>query len=232
MIRIFIGYDKNESTAFHVLAHSLYRQSSMPLSITPVHRDNLRGIFTRERGGLESTDFSISRFLVPYLCGYEGWAIFMDCDMIVRDDIAKLWAWRDERYAVMCVHHRHVPVEETKFLNQPQTRYDKKNWSSVMLFNNDRCTALTPEYVNRTSGLDLHQFRWLWTLEDIGHLPHHWNHLVDVDAHQEASLVHYTKGGPWFKGYENCDFHHDWFKEKSLMLHSAETLDEKLKMIE
>lgn len=228
MINIFIGYDKAESSAFYVLSHSLHRQSSMPVSITPLNRDNLRGIFTRERGELESTDFSISRFLVPFLSHYEGWSVFMDCDMVCRDDIARLWAWRDDKYAVMCVHHNHIPLEETKFLNQPQTKYSKKNWSSVMLFNNAKCKALTTEYVNTASGLELHQFKWT---EDVGQIPNHWNHLVDVDKHKDASLVHYTKGGPWFKEYANCDFHHDWHKEKALMLYNAETLDEKLKVI-
>lgn len=228
MIKIFIGFDKLESSAFYVLSHSLHRQSSMPVSIAPLNRDNLKGIFTRERGKLESTDFSISRFLVPYLSHYEGWSIFMDCDMVCRDDIAKLWAWRDDKYSVMCVHHNYVPIEETKFLNQVQTKYSKKNWSSVMLFNNAKCKALTPEYVNRAEGLELHQFKWT---DDVGYIPNHWNHLVDVDVHKDASLVHYTNGGPWFKDYASCPYHQDWFKEKSLMLYNAETLDEKLKLI-
>lgn len=232
MIHIFIGYDTDESVAFYVLSHSLHRQSTMPVSISPINRDNLRGIFTRKRGELESTDFSISRFLVPWLSGYEGWSIFMDCDMVCRDDIARLWAWRDDRYAVMCVHHDHVPVQTTKFLNQPQTRYGKKNWSSVMLFNNAKCRSLTPEYVNTATGLQLHQFTWLGSDEEIGYLPAHWNHLADVqDPAAYPSLVHYTLGGPWFQSYANCDFHLDWHTEKSRMLHSAESLDDKLKII-
>lgn len=228
MINIFIGYDKQESSAFYVLSHSLHRQSSMPISISPVNRDNLKGIFTRERGEYDSTDFSISRFLVPYLSHFEGWSIFMDCDIVCRDDIAKLWAWRDDKFAVMCVHHHYVPIEETKFLNQPQTKYSKKNWSSVMLFNNAKCKALTPEYVNKADGLDLHQFKWA---EDVGYIPNHWNHLVDVDRYKNASLVHYTKGGPWFKEYAMCDYHQDWQKEKALMLYTAESMDDKLKVV-
>ena len=230
MIRIFIGYDQVESAAFYVLAHSLHRRSSMPISICPLNRDTLRGIFTRAHGELESTDFSISRFLVPWLSGYAGWSIFMDCDMVCRDDVAKLWAWRDDRYAVQCVQHEHIPMETTKFLNRPQTRYGKKNWSSVMLFNNARCQPLTPGYVNTAPGLHLHQFVWLKP-DEVGHLPNHWNHLVDVDAHQDASLVHYTQGGPWFREYADCDFHQDWHAEKSLMLSCAESIDDKLKVV-
>lgn len=230
MIRWMIGYDKDESITAYVLAHSLQTRSSMPMSITFINRDSLKGIFTRERGELDSTDFSISRFLVPYLCQYEGYAVFSDCDMVVKDDPAKLWAWRDEKFALMCVHHNHVPIEETKFLHRTQSKYSKKNWSSVMLFNNRKCRTLTPEYINMTSGLELHQFKWI-SEDQIGYLPNQWNHLVDVDKHKDASLIHYTKGGPWFKEYANCDFHQDWHKEKSQMLYTAESIDDKLKLI-
>ena len=231
MIRWMIGYDKDEAITAYVLAHSLQTRSSMPISITFINRDNLKGIFTRERGELESTDFSISRFLVPYLCGFEGHAIFSDCDMVVRDDPAKLWAWRDERFAIQVVKHNHQPTETTKFLNHAQTKYDRKNWSSVMLFNNEKCNCLTPEYVNTASGLDLHRFKFLAD-EEIGDLPKHWNLLVDYDKHdKDACLVHYTKGGPWFKEYANCDYHQDWHILKSQMLYSAETIDDKLKLI-
>ncbi len=217
MIRIFIGYDNRESGAFYTLASSIQRHSSMPVSITPVSLKNLEGIMTRERHPLQTNDFSFSRFLVPWMCNYEGWSVFMDCDIIARDDIAKLWAWRDDRFSVQCVHHTHVPEESVKYLNQPQSRYQRKNWSSVVLFNNARCKALTPEYVNTADGLELHQFRWLED-EEIGYLPKMWNHLVDYDVHnQNAKLVHYTKGGPYFKNYRGCDYHQDWWKEHTLM---------------
>jgi len=229
MIKWFIGYDKNEAVTAYVLAHSLQTRSSMPISITFINLDNLKGIFTRERGELESTDFSISRFLVPYLCNYEGHAVFSDCDMVVLDDPAKLWAWRDEK-ALRVVKHNHQPSESTKFLNQPQTKYERKNWSSVMLFNNEKCKSLTLDYVNTASGLDLHRFKWLKD-EDIGEIPKQWNLLVDYDKHFNASLIHYTNGGPWFKEYANCDFHQEWSREKSMMLYSLESLDDKLKVV-
>ena len=220
MINWFIGYDKYESEAAYVLAHSIQRRSSIPPAFIFLNRETLRGIFTRERSSLESTDFSLSRFLVPYLCKFEGFAIFSDCDMVVRDDLAKLWAWRDEKYAVRCVKHTHIPKEETKFLGQTQTKYEKKNWSSVMLFNNAKCKALTREYVNTASGLDLHQFKWLDSEELIGDLPAQWNHLVGYDKFDpDVCLVHYTKGGPYFKEYANCDYHTDWWTEQALMSH-------------
>lgn len=212
MIRVFIGYDTREPVAFNVCAHSIVQRASQPVSITPVMLSQLANVLTRPLNALQSTQFAFSRFLVPYLCNYEGWAIFIDGDMIVRRDIADLWRLRDERYAVQVVKHAHVPKETIKFLGATQTRYEKKNWSSVMLLNNARATALTPEYVNTASGLELHQFKWLHSEEDIGALPHTWNHLVGFDAeNQHAALVHYTTGGPYFEEYRNCEHAAEWF---------------------
>jgi hypothetical protein len=222
MINIFIGYDGREATAFNVLAHSIHRRASIPVTIAPLMLSQLQGVFHRERHPLQSTDFSFSRVLAPYLSDYAGWSIFMDCDMLVLDDIAKLWALRDDRYAVMVVKHDHVPTEERKFLNEPQTRYDKKNWSSVMLFNNARCRALTPEFVNTASGLELHQFKWLGDDQLIGALPPQWNHLVAYDPpRQGMSLVHYTLGGPYFDAYRDCEYAQEWFAERDAMLHAG-----------
>src|SRR5262249_32231571 len=104
----------------------------------------LAGLLTRPRHPLQSTHVSFCRFLLPHLSGHEGWSLFMDCDMLMRDDVAKLWDLRDERFAVQVVKHDHRPSEKTKFLGEKQTAYDKKNWSSVMLFNNAKCKRLTP----------------------------------------------------------------------------------------
>jgi hypothetical protein len=218
-IRVFIGYDSREAVAFDVLAHSIQRNASHPVSITPVRLEQLEGIFRRERNPLQSTEFSFSRFLTPYLCDYRGWAIFMDCDMLVRDDIANLWKLRDERYAVQVVKHQHVPKEETKFLGAVQTKYEKKNWSSVMLLNCAKCTALTPDYVNSASGLELHQFKWLANDQLIGELPDRWNHLVGFDPPRaDASLVHFTIGGPYFDEYKDCEYSREWFAERDAMV--------------
>ena len=219
MIRIFIGYDTREAAAFSVLAHSIHARATEPVAIAPVKLSELAGVYRREWNPLQSTQFSFSRFLTPFLCGFEGWAIFMDCDMLVLVDIAKLWRLRDERYAVQVVKHVHVPKEETKFLGAVQTKYEKKNWSSVMLMNCARCTALTPDYVNRASGLELHQFKWLEGDHLIGEIPHAWNHLVGYDApRRDASLVHYTIGGPYFDAYRDCEYAKEWFAERDAML--------------
>jgi hypothetical protein len=219
MIRIFIGFDARETAAWHVLTHSIMARASEPVSFTPLALDNLKPVFNRERNPLQSTDFAFSRFLTPYLSGYEGWSIFMDCDMLVLDDIARLYALRDERYAVMCVKHDHQPKETIKFLGATQTSYEKKNWSSVMLFNNAKCRALTPDYVNTASGLELHQFKWLGDDAQIGELPRRWNHLVGYYSEDAAAAnVHYTLGGPYFDDYRDCEHADAWRTEREAML--------------
>ena len=220
MIRIFIGFDERETAAWHVLCHSILARATMPVSFVPLSLKNLGGLMWRAHNPLQSTAFSFSRFLTPYLSGYEGWSMFMDCDMLLQRDIAEFWALRDERYAVMCVKHDHVPVETTKFLGAPQTAYGKKNWSSVMLFNNARCRALTPDYVNTASGLELHQFKWLASDDEIGEIPSAWNHLVGYDAPRaDAANVHFTIGGPYFDKYADCEFSDEWREERERMLH-------------
>ena len=221
MIRVFIGFDPRESVAFHVLSQSIHARASQPVSIAPIMLSQLHGLMTRARDPLQSTDFSFSRFLTPFLCDYQGWAVFMDCDMLVLDDIEKLWGLRDENYAVQVVKHDHIPKEDTKFLGSAQTRYEKKNWSSVMLLNCAKCKMLTPDYVNTASGLDLHRFHWLDGDHLIGDIPHSWNHLVAYDPSKpttEISNLHFTSGGPYFNEYHNTEYADEWVNEKDQML--------------
>lgn len=203
-IPVFIGVDPRERAATNVLIDSLVQNSSQTLAITPMLTPILEknGLYWRNKDPKQSTAFSFTRFLVPRLMGYQGWAIFMDCDILVRGDIADLWSLRDETFAVQCVKQEHVPAETRKFLGEPQSAYPKKNWSSVMLLNCSRCTALTPEYVNNASGLELHRFHWLAGEHEIGPLPEGWNHLVAVQdsaLSEGAPLLHWTLGGPWFR---------------------------------
>ena len=142
---------------------------------------------------------------------YQGWALFMDCDMLMIEDISKLWRLRDDRYAVQVCKHDYTPKNSTKFLNQVQTVYPKKNWSSFMLMNCKKCATLTPDYVNKASGLELHQFKWLESEDLIGDLPLEWNWLADEYNYKpDVCNIHYTEGGPYFKNYENCDYSSEW----------------------
>ena len=218
--RIYIGFDSKEVVAYHVLCQSILEKSSIPVCFTPVALHQLKGDFTRARHNLQSTEFSFSRFLVPYLSEYRGWSLFIDCDMLVRADIAELWALRDDRYAAMCVKHEYTPKTETKFLGNVQTKYDKKNWSSVLLFNNEKCRRLDPDYVNNASGLELHQFKWLESDQRLGELPTAWNWLVrEYDYRPDAKLVHFTDGGPYFDEHRQDDYAEEWFATRDRLLH-------------
>lgn len=213
--RVFIGFDPVETVAWHTFNHSIQARSTTPVSVTPIMLSQL-SMFNRERTALQSNAFSFSRWLVPYLCNYQGWAIWADCDMLCLDDINKLWELRDDRYAVMCVKHDHKPKETVKYLGNVQTQYEKKNWSSVMLFNCGKCTALSKGYVNSASGLELHQFKWLDNDELIGELPHRWNILVGYDdlmKYPNPGIYHYTSGGPYFDEYKDCDGAESWLEE-------------------
>jgi hypothetical protein len=233
-LNIFVGYDSKEPAAYHVLSHSILTRASVPVSITPLRQDTLRaaGIYTRERGPTESTEFSLTRFLVPYLSGYQGYSVFMDSDMLCRVDIAELYAWIAMHFtpvyngkklpyrtkAVLCCPHDYTPSESTKFLGNVQTVYPRKNWSSFIVFANEECTVLSPEYVNTATGLELHRFQWLKD-EQIGALPLEWNHLVgEYQPNPDAKVLHFTLGCPCHPGYEHCDHAEEWFAERDAAL--------------
>jgi lipopolysaccharide biosynthesis glycosyltransferase len=218
LLRVLIGYDPNETVAAHVLAHSIHSRASSPVFISQIRLNQVP--MWREREALQSTEFSFSRFLVPYMCNYEGYAVFADCDMLCVHDINMLLAYASDRYAVCVAKHEYTPKETEKFLGQVQTPYQRKNWSSVILFNNKACRSLTPQYVNQASGLDLHQFKWLPD-EMIGSLPLEWNYLVgEENQAKDPKLIHWTKGGPWFPAYADADFSEMWRSELAQMTSS------------
>lgn len=221
-LQIFIGYDSREPIAYHVLAHSIISRASAPVSITPLVQGSLRkdGLYWRERNYLESTEFSFSRFLVPYLSNeYEGISIFMDCDMLCLGDIYEI-AFVNS--GVACCKHEYVPRESTKFLGAKQVAYPRKNWSSFMVFDNKFCKTLTVDYVNRASGLDLHRFVWISDAK-VKSIPLEWNWLVgEYEPNPNAKILHYTNGGPWFDEYKNCDHADLWFAERDAMMRCAQ----------
>jgi hypothetical protein len=228
MRSVWIGYDPREADAFAVARASLRRHASEPMLVMAISLPQLReaGLYTRptsHRGGRlwddiseapMATEFAISRFLTPHLAG-SGLALFMDCDMLVRKDIAKLFALADPCKAVMCVKHVHVPDERTKMDGQLQTFYRRKNWSSVALFNCDHPAnrALTVEMINTVPGRDLHAFCWLRD-EEIGELPLEWNWLADVSPPiADPAIVHHTLGVPSMPGYKDAPYADEWRTE-------------------
>lgn len=216
-INIFVGFDHRETVAYHVLCNSIMRHASCPVAFTPVIQSQLRsmGLYTRERGKFETTEFSLTRFLVPYLSNYEGISIFMDSDMLCQADITDLLIYplAHPSKAVHVVQHDYTPKTMLKMDHQPQTMYPRKNWSSLMVFNNSECRMLTPDYVNTATGLELHRFHWLKD-EQIGSLPLEFNWLVsEYSPTDKAKLLHYTLGGPWFEQHRDCDHADLWNQE-------------------
>ena len=227
-LKIFIGFDPVEAVAYHTLVHSITEQASVPVAITPVNLRNLRSVYKRPRDPKQSNEFSFTRFLVPYLCDFEGWALFMDCDMMLRTDIAALFSLADESKALMCVKHDYTPKYRTKYLGNVQYTYPRKNWSSVVLWNcgHPANKILNPHYVNNAPALELHRFTHLQD-EVIGELPLGWNWLVgdyvlDGYPKEEIYNVHWTNFGPWLDGYEDTDFADEWFYWKSLMTQAVQ----------
>jgi lipopolysaccharide biosynthesis glycosyltransferase len=221
---VYVGYDRREDAAYQVCRHSLSRNTSVPLDIRPLIQDELRakGLYTRGVDPLASTDFTYTRFFVPYLAGYRGWAIFCDCDFLWLSNISDLLALADERYAAMCVHHDHRPTEKSKMDGQQQTLYPRKNWSSMILFNcgHPANQALTPDLANTETGKYLHRFGWL---DDslIGELPQTWNWLEgwnEIPENGTPSAIHYTRGGPWFEDWKDVDYAEHWLREERAYL--------------
>ncbi|KAJ4774474.1 Nucleotide-diphospho-sugar transferases superfamily protein [Rhynchospora pubera] len=220
--RIFIGYDPREDAAYEVCRHSLLKHSSIPLEIHPIRQSELRasGLYTRERGPTESTEFSFTRFLTPHLAGFTGWAMFVDCDFLYLSDIQNLVSLTDDRFAIMCVKHDYTPKESTKMDGAVQTVYPRKNWSSMVLYNcaHPKNKVLSPETVSSQTGAFLHRFSWLED-DEIGEVPFVWNFLVGhnvvdpKDPSTQPCAIHYTTGGPWFERYKDCDFADLWLKE-------------------
>lgn len=225
--RVFIGYDTVESEAYHTLAHSIIKNSSIPVTICPINLSNFRKFFDRPKQPGMSNEFSFSRFLVPYLCNFDGWALFMDCDMLMTGDIADLvdQHCQDQDLAVKVVKHDYKSKVTQKYLGNIQENYPRKNWSSFVLWNcaHAKHRVLTPELVSKETGKFLHRFSWLDD-EQIGELPVSWNFLVgEYDQPQELpSNIHWTLGGPWFNDYKDADYADIWHKYKDEMSFTAQ----------
>lgn len=216
MIPIFIGYDPREAVAYHVCANSIIRHSSQPVAFAPLALNILKDYEEKHTDG--SNHFIYSRFLVPHLMGYNGWAIFMDGDMLVREDITKLFELREEDKAVMVVKHKYETKMTTKYLNSKNENYPCKNWSSVILWNcgHPANKKITPEFVQNATGAQLHRFTWL-NDNEIGQLPIEWNWLPDeYGDNARAKLCHYTLGTPSFHEFATTSMGNEWHRERML----------------
>ena len=210
MIRIAIGFDQREAVAYHTFCQSILEKASAPVSFTPLVLGALKGFSETHTDG--SNAFIYSRFLTPWLMEFNGWAIFADGDMICLDDVAKLWALRDETKAVQVVQHNYQTKAHDKYLGNKNENYPRKNWSSVILWNcaHPKHKILTPEFVMQQTGAFLHRFTWLEDSE-VGALPKEWNWLTtEYEDNYQASLLHYTLGTPCFKDYAHSEMSDVW----------------------
>lgn len=223
MIPVYIGYDEREAGAFWTCAHSIMENASEPVQIIPLLSKQLP--LTRPWDAKQSNDFAFTRFLVPYLQGFFGHAIFVDCDFLFFGDIVELWNLRDYQYSVqVCKHRLDTFKPGKKYLGTEQTVYERKCWSSLMLFNcgHPDTQGLVVDCVDKLTGLYLHQFSWTHQT-CIGDLPLEWNWLVSHYPYKEdIKAAHFTEGGPYFHEYAEVDYAVDWWKANARMNHIAQ----------
>ena len=215
-IPIFIGYDPREAVAYHVCANSIIRHASQPVAIIPLALNLFQDYTETHTDG--SNQFIYSRFLVPHLMGFKGWAIFIDGDMIVRGDIVELWNLRKSDKDVMVVKHDYKTRMTEKYLGAKNEDYPRKNWSSVILWNcsNHPIQRLTPAFIEKSTGAELHRFSWI-NDDRIGELPPEWNWLPDeYGSNPDAKLLHYTLGTPCFHEFATTNMADEWHRERLL----------------
>ena len=213
MIPIFIGYDPREAIAFHTCSNSIIRHATQPVQIIPLALNLFKDYKETHTDG--SNQFIYSRFLVPHLMQFNGWAIFIDGDMVVRDDITKLWDLQNPYKDVLVVKHDYKTKMSENYLGSKNEDYPKKNWSSVMLWNCSHWLnkRLTPQFIQEQTGKYLHRFEWLkYPEEQVGKLDETWNWLeTEYEYNKDAKLVHHTLGTPCFKDYQNTDYSQEWW---------------------
>jgi len=223
-IPLYIGYDPREAACYHVFCQSVLDKATVPVAFHPLHSPMLAD-FDGQKDG--SNAFIYSRFLPPYLQNFSGWAIFADGDMVVMEDIAKLWALREQfafDKAVAVVQHDYKTKHQRKYIGTPMeadnASYPRKNWSSVILWNCAHAAnrLLTPEFITESPGSFLHRFSWLKDSQ-IGELPPEWNALSMEQDTGAASLIHYTLGAPGFAHYAHCDASEPWHRAKRHAMH-------------
>ena len=222
--KVFVGYDRREDIAWQVCRHSLLRHAHEELTVLPLRQSDVRelGLYTRPHDPGSSTDFSLTRFLTPYLAAQSGWVIFCDCDFLFTTDVRQVLRGLDPAKAVYCVQHDYTSAYDLKMDGKRQTSYPRKNWSSFVVFNCDHpdVQALTPGVVNTATPAFLHRFEWVKNPDHIGALDLDWNFLVGEYAKPEATprVLHYTVGGPWFEQWQDCDYAELWLEERDLYL--------------
>ncbi|WP_230534252.1 glycosyltransferase [Microvirga roseola] len=225
--KIYVGYDTREDIAWQVCKHSVERHKSRDVEIYPLKQGSLRelGLYTRPIDANATTEFSLTRFLTPYLAAHDGWSVFVDCDFLFTKDIYQLLDNLDPSKAVYVVQHDYSPSQTIKMDGKQQSTYPRKNWSSFIVFNgsHESVKALTPSVVNAETPAFLHRFSWIPDDDMIGALDLEWNFLEGEypKPDQVPAAIHYTNGGPWFEDWQNVDFADLWLAERDRYLSVA-----------
>jgi lipopolysaccharide biosynthesis glycosyltransferase len=211
-LTLVVGFDQREAISYHTFCQSVLEKASIPVCFIPLAENTLH--FYQESHENISNRFVFSRFLTPYLTGYQGMAVFADGDMVCQADIAELAAIFDPNKAVQVVQHNYQTKAAKKYLNNINVNYPRKNWSSLVIFNCEHPAnrILTPAYIEEKDGAHLHRFTWL-NDEEIGALPLEWNWLsTEYEDNPEAKIVHYTLGTPCFRDYREAAMADYWWE--------------------
>ena len=210
IVDVVVGFDQREAVAYHAFTQSVIEKSSIPIRFLPLNINSLTNYKETHEDG--SNEFIYSRFLVPYLMNFKGWAIYADGDMVCLEDIKKLWNLRDNKYAIQVVKHDYKTKIKNKYWGNKNENYPRKNWSSLILWNcgHKSHKILTPEFIQKQTGAFLHRFNWIIDSE-IGEINKEWNWLaVEYEEKQDINLIHYTIGTPCFEEYQNSSLASYW----------------------
>lgn len=231
LLKVYVGYDPRLHLPYEVTKYSLTRRASIRVEVIRLEQSELRkvGLYSRKRNPMDITEFTLTRFLTPYLAGFSGWAMFVDSDFLYSGDVRQLVESLDDRYAAVCVKHDYTGRETTVMDGQVRPTYKRMNWSSMVLYNcsHPKNQRLTPEFVNTQPSEYLQKLMWLED-EDIGGVPRTWNFLVgrcqlseeEKEEEEETTLpkipkaIHFTEGGPWYERWKDCQFSDLWFRER------------------
>ena len=218
-LNVYIGFDSSnygQELAYEVCKRSIEKNTRHDITIHKLVKSDLvnRNIFTRnDTDG--STEFTYTRFLVPYLNNYEGYALFCDSDFLWECDINELFEnFSNPKYALACVKHTYSKCKcPNKMDNKVQEWYPRKNWSSLMLFNCSHSSTrnLSLENVNNKSAKWLHRMEWCKDYK-ILEIPKSYNYLVGYYDDEHIKALHFTDGGPWYPKYKNVLYADRWIK--------------------
>ena len=217
---IYVGYDESQDIAFEVCKYSIHNKCKDDIQVHKINCNTITG-YNREADPLASTPFTYARFYIPQINNYKGVSIFCDGDFLFLDDVNVLFKLYNSKYAVQVVKHDYNPTNTIKMNDKIQTIYPRKNWSSLIIWNNEhpKNKQLNLDLLNCSTGSFLHQFKWLDD-EEIGDISYEWNWLVgwyNESKNYKPKALHFTEGGPWLKPAD-CSYDYLWIAEKNKMV--------------